>query len=262
MACSNTLISVSGARLLCSCTAAVIVSVFPFLNASADNGQPIQGGVSTTTTRQTPAVYVPEYNYPKFIPKALPKPQPPKPKEKPKEKPKILNASASMMQPQQPKPAPQPPAPKPMAPLKAGTTVNRAPSAPPGVLPNEFLGQWSVLGNRQGIQALPQYGGEVGKIFAPTTSDTWIIRGNPQQGYTLTTSTGVTTGLQIGRCQGSTAWIRYSHPIRNTSSIETICMQLAPGGASFSGSTNIAIQKAGERQPRCQVKYSLSGRRN
>jgi hypothetical protein len=143
---------------------------------------------------------------------------------------------------------------RPMQPLTAGIAVTKQ-------LPPEFLGVWRVMGNRKSIDALPQYQAGVQNIFSGTTSNTWTIAGSPQQGYSLTSDTGVTTQLAVDKVQGGTAFLRYQHQIRNTMAQEAVVMELGPNGATFQGLERISVVKPGEPQPRCKVTYELAGQR-
>lgn len=173
------------------------------------------------------------------------------------------------MQPQTPRAATPPP---PRRPIQASVQQNQqnqqnqqrplqASVVAPGVLPNEFLGVWQVAGNRQSVDAQPQYQQGINGIFSQNTGNIWQIQGSPQQGYTLTTDTGVSTQLVVDKVQGGTAYLRYQHQIRNTVAQEAIVMMLGSGGAQFSGLERISIVKQGEPQPRAKVTYQLAGRR-
>jgi len=129
-----------------------------------------------------------------------------------------------------------------------------------GVLPPQFLGRWQVLGNRSSVEAQPQYQSGMDSIFSMTTSNMWNIQGSPEQGYMLSTDTGVSTPLMV-QTQGNTAILRYQHPIRNTVAQEALVMQLGPNGAQFEGLERISIVKQGEPGPRAKVTYKLIGRR-
>ena len=159
----------------------------------------------------------------------------------------------------------QPPPPPPRPPIQGN--INRTPppmiqpQAPQnGYLPPQFLGVWQVLGSRSGVEAQQQYQQGIDSIFSATTANTWKIQGNPQQGYMLSTDTGVSTALTV-QTQGNTAILRYQHPIKNTMAQEALVMQLQPGGAQFDGLERISIVKQGEPQPRAKVTYKLIGRR-
>ena len=141
------------------------------------------------------------------------------------------------------------------------TAPPRPANAAPGVLPVEFLGVWQVRGNRSGVEAQPQFQQGINNIFQQTSSDTWTIQGNPSQGFSLTSSTGVTTRIFVDKVQGTKASIHYQHPIKNTVAKEAVTIQLCSGGASFQGRETIEITKQGEPRPRCKVYYQLSGRR-
>ncbi|MBX9686461.1 MAG: hypothetical protein K2X27_07135 [Candidatus Obscuribacterales bacterium] len=153
----------------------------------------------------------------------------------------------------------------PMQPLNAG--IQQQPPPMPmqnmqpvqGVLPPQFLGRWRVMGQRSAVEALPQYQAGMDGIFSMQTQNIWTIQGNPQQGYNLSTDTGVQTGLMV-ESSGNTAILRYQHPIKNTMAQEALVMQLLPGGAQFDGLERISIVgKQGEK--RAMVTYKLHGTR-
>jgi hypothetical protein len=127
------------------------------------------------------------------------------------------------------------------------------------VLPPPFLGIWNVNGQRIKIDALPEFQQSAQTAFSPATTNTWEITGNPNNGYSLGSNTGVKTQLIVDRVQGSQAFIRYAHPIGNTVAQEAIVMQLAPGGQRFTGLERISILKEPHVPPRAQVTYQLSG---
>lgn len=233
--------------------------VFSFLAASLILGStgltpvcaegPFKLGAETNVQNEPPPAQAPASYaaYPTYTPPPQPKPDkhPPKPVKQPK------RLEGGAMQVTQPPPVQQPAYQPPM----------QASIAAPGVLPGEFLGVWQVLGSRSAVNAAPQFQQGINNIFQATTADTWTIQGNPNQGYSLTSSTGVSTQISVDKVQGTTAFIRYQHPIKNTVAQEAIVMQLGPGGASFQGLEQIRIMKQGEPGPRCTVKYQLSGRR-
>jgi len=210
----------------------------------------IKGGVETNDVIQTPQQsYVPSYGAPKMIGVPVPVQHPLKPKEaplKPKPKPKpIVPIQGAVTQ-----VAPPPP-------LKASAAV----SAPvtEGVLPPQFLGRWQVMGSRSGVEAQPQFQKGIDGIFAASTANTWTIQGSPQQGYMLSTDSGVSTPLTVVS-QGNQAILKYQHPIRNTVAQEALVMQMTPGGVQFDGLERITIVKQGE-PPRAKVTYKLIGHR-
>ncbi len=172
-----------------------------------------------------------------------------------------------------PKPKPKP-KPKPEPPKLIKTGISGTGLKPPmrqqpvaeapivkGVLPDQFLGRWQVLGSRSKVVAQPQFQAGIDGIFSGSTSNTWNIQGNAVQGYTLTTDTGVSTALTV-QTQGNTAVLRYQHPINKTMAQEALVMELVPGGAQFDGLERISIVKPGEQQPRAQVTYKLVGQRH
>lgn len=224
------------------------LSFLPSAAFSQDSqqGKPFQVGIETNVHMQPPPQEVPQYSsYPKFTP-MNPVTAPPQPKKQTKLTPKIEKTQAMPIQGgiQQQRPLP---------PMQVQQPVQ-------GYLPPQFLGVWQVMGSRSGAEAQPQYQAGIDSIFAATTSNTWRIQGNQQQGYVLATDTGVQTALMV-ETQGNTAILRYQHPIKNTMAQEALVMQLLPGGAQFDGLERISIVKQGEPQPRAKVTYKLIGRR-
>lgn len=204
-----------------------------------------KGGIEENATMSSPH-YVPSYGLPKMVGPAMHRPPPPK-TEKPVTKPP-LKGNATREQPKPPvvkKPMPLPPP----APAKLKE----------GVLPAQFLGRWQVMGARSKVEAQPQFQAGIDNIFSMSTSNVWNIQGSPEQGYMLSTDSGVSTALMV-QSNGQQAILRYQHPIKNTVAQEALVMQLGPGGAQFDGLERITIIKQGE-PPRAKVTYNLTGRR-
>ncbi|MBC7997904.1 MAG: hypothetical protein IAF58_08170 [Leptolyngbya sp.] len=128
------------------------------------------------------------------------------------------------------------------------------------VLPANFLGAWNVQGQRMKVEAMPEFQAGAEAVFAPNTSNVWNIGGNPSSGYSMSSDAGVQTSLVVDKVEGNTAFIRYSHPIKNTVAQEAIVMSLVPGGAVFNGLERVSIAKEGVT--RAKVTYQLVGRRN
>lgn len=128
------------------------------------------------------------------------------------------------------------------------------------VLPANFLGAWNVQGQRTKVEAMPEFQAGAEAVFAPNTSNVWNIGGNPSSGYSMSSDAGVQTSLVVDKVEGNTAFIRYSHPIKNTVAQEAIVMSLVPGGAVFNGLERVSIAKEGVT--RAKVTYQLVGRRN
>jgi hypothetical protein len=163
----------------------------------------------------------------------------------------------------------------PSQPLNGTTTQTRQPlySAPPKraplnagaersvELPPAFLGVWQVQGQRVKVDALPEFSQSAEQAFALSNSQIWTINGGAASGYTLGSNTGVQTPLIVDRVQGTTAFIRYQHPIGNTMAQEAIVMSLLPGGAQFNGLERVSIIKQGLPAPRAKVTYQLVGHR-
>lgn len=128
-------------------------------------------------------------------------------------------------------------------------------------LPPAFLGVWNVQGQRTKVEAMPEFQEGAERAFAMSNTQIWTINGNPESGYTLGSNTGVQTPLVVDKVQGTTAFIRYQHPIGNTVAQEAIVMSLGQGGAQFSGLERVSIVKQGLPQPRAKVTYQLVGQR-
>jgi hypothetical protein len=175
-------------------------------------------------------------------------------------------------------PAPQM-VPNPQQPMRAGVNNNSLQGgasnfAPPArtrppltatvqrvVLPPAFLGAWLVQGERTKVEAMPEFQQGAEKAFALNNSQVWNISGSPSGGYSLGSNTGVETALIVDKVQGTTAFIRYRHPVGNTMAQEAIVMKLLPGGAQFQGLERISIVKQDLPQPRAKVTYQLMGQR-
>lgn len=217
----------------------LLLAAYTSTPVQADESQPFKLNASEQRRIEQPTPG-PEATYPKpqmilDTPKADVTPPPPQPHK----------GNVGAQQPQHISPG---------RPLTAGVAVSKQ-------LPPEFLGVWRVMGNRKSIDALPQYQAGVQNIFSGTTSNTWTISGSPQQGYSLTSDTGVSTQLAVDKVQGGTAFLRYQHQIKNTMAQEAVVMELGPNGATFQGLERISIVKQGEPQPRCKVTYELAGQR-
>ncbi len=218
--------------------------------AQEGEGKPFQLGVQQSV-QGAPASY-PAYPVPTMIPtppRVAPIQKPPKKKLQP------LNVGLQQnSQPSRPLNAGlqqqniQPP------PMRAAVQ-----NAPPGVLPQQFMGNWLVLGSRTKVDARPEYQSGVGNIFTSSNSQSWNIVGAPG-GYSMSSTTGVQS-VQVGNCNTTTAFLRYAHPVGNTVAEEAIVMQISADGQSFQGMQRITIKKQGEPGPRAQVTYSLMGRR-
>jgi hypothetical protein len=129
------------------------------------------------------------------------------------------------------------------------------------VLPPAFLGAWFVQGERTKVDAQPEFQEGAERAFAMNNNQVWTIRGNPTSGYTLGSNTGIETALIVDKVKGTTAFIRYQHPVGNTMAQEAIVMNVMEGGAQFQGLERISIVKQGLPQPRAKVTYQLLGQR-
>jgi len=156
----------------------------------------------------------------------------------------------------------------PVVPSKAQSAQKAPASAPLSagvdtfvILPPAFLGVWQVQGQRIKVEALPEFAAGAEQAFALNNNQLWTISGSAGAGYTLGSNTGVTTPLTVDKVQGTTAFIRYQHPVGNTMAQEAIVMTLVQGGAQFNGLERISIVKQGLPTPRVKVTYQLFGRR-
>lgn len=132
---------------------------------------------------------------------------------------------------------------------------------PPGVLPQQFLGSWAVLGSRTAAQGkAPQYQEALDRVMPSTNNQDWNIGGQPGH-YGMTSSTGA-QGITVSQCTTSTAFIRHEYPVGNCVAREAYVLQLDPSGTSFQGVMQCAVVKPGEPgPPRFSAKYNLMGRR-
>ncbi len=211
----------------------------------AEDGTLLKGGVKDGAYISAPAVQpygTPQYAKPQFV-------GPPKIQKA------AIQTSVTKPKPPLPKPTPKPI----VKPVVRPAPVRMAPKE--DVLPPQFLGRWSVSGQRSSMEGQPQYQSALGGIFAATTSNTWNVTGDPDQGYLLTTDSGVSTPLSVHMENAQTAVLQYKHPINKTLALEAVVLQLNPGGTSFSGLERISIVKPGEPAPRAKVTYKLFGRK-
>jgi hypothetical protein len=128
-------------------------------------------------------------------------------------------------------------------------------------LPPVFMGAWNVQGQRIKVVAMPEFQAGAERAFAGSTSNIWQISGNPQMGYSMSSNTGIQTALVVDKVENGTAYMRYQHPIGNTTAQEAIVMTLSNGGVQFNGLERVSIVKQGLPQPRAQVTYQLVGHR-
>lgn len=126
-------------------------------------------------------------------------------------------------------------------------------------LPPAFMGTWQVHGQRTAVEAMPEFQAGAERSFAMSNDQIWNISGDQANGYTLGSNTGINTALFIAKVQGSTAFVRYQHPVGNTMAQEAIVMSLTPGGLQFDGLERVSIVKQGLSQPRARVTYHLTG---
>ncbi|MDX2107385.1 MAG: hypothetical protein SFY67_13375 [Candidatus Melainabacteria bacterium] len=199
---------------------------------------------------------VPEYApYPTFTPQKPAKKQPP-PKKQAQLKIKVEQTQQQMppMQRQMPQARPMP-------------VLRQAPAFNLGVtksvpLPPSFLGKWAVQGNKTDFQAIQAKYQAANEAFAPQTQNTWIIMGNPQQGYAFSNDLGVKSPLIVDKVEGSRAFIKYQHQMKNTIAQEAIVLEVSPDGSQFNGMQRITIVKPGQGPdtgPRAKVTYQLNG---
>jgi hypothetical protein len=123
------------------------------------------------------------------------------------------------------------------------------------------MGVWQVNGQRSAVEAAsPDFQQTAMTAFAPQTSNTWQISGNPQTGYSMGNGQMNTPFIVDRIGPDGTAFIRYQHPIGKTMAQEAIVLTLTNNGRSFSGLERISIVKEGE-PPRAKVTYQLNGMR-
>jgi hypothetical protein len=198
---------------------------------------------------------VPEYAaYPTFTPQKPAKKQPPPKKQAP------LKIQVQQNQPQQQMPQlqRQMPQARPMPQLRQSPMFNLGAQRSVALPPN-FLGRWAIQGRKTNFEAMqPQYQAAEG-IFQPQTQNVWNIMGSPQQGYAFSNDMGVKSALVVDKVEGSRAFIRYQHPIKNTMAQEAIVLEISPDGNQMSGMERISIIKQGEPGPRAKVTYQLNG---
>ena len=151
--------------------------------------------------------------------------------------------------------------PPPQTPPAHKTTMLNAGVQTSVTLPPAFLGVWNVQGQRQKVEAMPEFQEGAERAFSMSNSQIWTINGNPETGYSLGSNTGVETPLIVDKVQGTTAFIRYQHPVGNTMAQEAVVMSLVQGGAQFNGLERISIVKQGLPTPRAKVTYQLVGHR-
>lgn len=199
---------------------------------------------------------VPEYApYPAFMPQKPAKKQPPPKKQPPL---KIKVEQQQQQQQQMPPMQRQMPQARPMPQLRQTPMFNLG-TQKSVALPPSFLGRWAVQGRKTNFEAMqPQYQAADG-IFAPQTQNVWNIVGNPQSGYAFSNDMGVKSQLYVDKVEGSRAFIRYQHPIKNTMAQEAIVLEVSPDGSQLNGMERISIVKQGEGGPRAKVTYQLNG---
>lgn len=238
----------SNARLASLLALVCAQAILPQLSLAEDTNY-LKGGVKDGAYISAPQVQpygVPKYATPQYV--APPKVQ------------KVGIQTSVVKPPPKPKPVPKPvqkPMPMPMPVTRQ--PVRMAPKE--DALPPQFLGRWSVSGQRSSMDGQPQYQSALGGIFAATTQNTWNVTGSPEEGYLLTTDSGVSTPISVHMENSQTAVLQYKHPIKNTLALEAVVLQLGAGGNSFSGLERISIVKPGEPAPRAKVTYQLSGRK-
>lgn len=198
---------------------------------------------------------VPEYApYPTFTPQKAPK------KDKPPKQ-KVLKQQIQQMQQQAPPLQRQMPQARPMPVLRQTPMFNLGAqrSVP---LPPSFLGRWSVQGNKTNFEALKPEFADGSQYFQQQTQDIWIISGNPGQGYSFGNDKGVKSPLIVDKVEGSRAFIRYQHQVKNTVAQEAIVLEATPDGGQFNGMARMTIVKPGQGPntgPRAKVTYQLVG---
>ena len=241
-------------RILASLFVAASLASPVLAQDSGSNGgsQPFKLGAETNQYLPPDPQGYTGYPAPQMIP------QTPKPAHVPKSQPMKLHAEQNQQ------PTPPPPQRPPMQ-----AQVQASP--PPGVMPQQFMGSWSVQGQRRSVQgANAQYQEGYERVFGVNTHNTWTISGRPGA-YSISSDGGM-QAIQLGQITGTTAFFRYEHPVymrqengemraMPTNAQEAVVMQLSPDGHSFQGMVRISVVKPGEPGPRGKVQYQLMGRR-
>ncbi len=198
---------------------------------------------------------VPEYApYPTFTPQKPAKKQPPPKKQPPL---KIKVEQQQQMPPMQR----QMPQARPMPQLRQTPMFNLG-TQKSVALPPSFLGKWAVQGSKTNFEAIQAKYQAANEAFAPQTQNIWILMGNPQQGYSFSNEVGVRCPLIVDKVEGSRAYIRYQHQMKNTIAQEAIVLEVSPDGSQLNGMERITIVKPGQGPdsgPRAKVTYQLNG---
>lgn len=207
--------------------------------SSAAMADPLQGGIETKQMVQPGGVGPGDYSYPTFTPPQKPVKAPPPPHTKP------LNATIRESVPIQRPPMQMQVQQR--APIQGGVVA----------LPQGFMGSWRVQGQRQKVEAMPEFQAGAEQAFSLNTNNTWNINGQPGS-YSMSNG-DMSTPLWVDKVEGGTAFIRYQHPVGKTMAQEAIVLSLVPGGVQFNGLERISIVKEGAQ--RAKVTYQLNGAR-
>ncbi|MBS1953062.1 MAG: hypothetical protein JST89_02690 [Cyanobacteria bacterium SZAS-4] len=219
----------------------MLAAVAVQISSAAVAADPLQGGIEQKQMMPSGGVGPGDYQYPTFTPPVKPVKAPTPPKTKP------LNASIHENVPIQ------------RPPMQMGIQQRVQPPIQGGVvaLPQGFMGAWRVQGQRQKVEAMPEFQAGAEQAFSLNTNNTWNINGQPGS-YSMSNG-DMSTPLWVDKVEGGTAFIRYQHPVGKTMAQEAIVLSLVPGGALFNGLERISIVKEGTQ--RAKVTYQLNGAR-
>ena len=235
-------------RKLCTLLVLWATCASPQLSLGQDSAKPFSLGAETNVINNGDSGGYPAYpSYPVYQP-PVQHPPPHLTQQKPKaapvhhEKPLQANIQQNSAPP----------------PMQAAVQEERL---PPGVLPQQFIGQWSVLGSRTKAQGGgPQYQEALDRVMPQSNNQSWNIAGQPGA-YSMTSSNGA-SNIQVNQCTTNTAFIRHQYQVGNCVAREAYVLQLDPSGTSFQGVMRCSVSKPGEPPPpRFQAQYNLMGRR-
>ncbi|CAN5576053.1 hypothetical protein BH10CYA1_BH10CYA1_22040 [soil metagenome] len=214
------------------------------ISSAAVAADPLQGGIETKSVLPSGGIGPGDYSYPTFTPPQKPvKAAPVKPI-------KPLNGSARENVPIQQRPPMQ---------MQVQQQAPMQMRIQQVALPQGFMGAWRVQGQRQKVEAMPEFQAGAEQAFGLNTNNTWNINGQPGS-YSMSNG-DMSTPIFVDKVQGGTAFIRYQHPVGKTMAQEAIVLSLDQNGAVFNGLERISIVKEGLAQPRAKVTYQLNGSR-
>ncbi len=219
----------------------MLAAVAVQISSAAVSADPLQGGIETKQIMQPGGVGPGDYQYPTFH-----APQKPvKAVAPPPVKPLQGNLQQQIQRPPMQMQVQQ------QAPIQM--RIQQV------ALPQGFMGAWRVQGQRQKVEAMPEFQAGAEQAFGLNTNNTWNINGQPGS-YSMSNG-DMSTPIFVDKVQGGTAFIRYQHPVGKTMAQEAIVLSLDQNGAVFNGLERISIVKEGLAQPRAKVTYQLNGSR-